>query len=168
MPRFIGFVRMEEGVRTPRPQSPFDAIDVHIVERIPNGVFLDGGGLHGVGEAVDFVVRQGEISRVDGPYAEAEEVVGGGWSVPEYDSMEDAVADQREFAEIRAKHCPEVTVISTPRQVVHWRRPPATEGVSLRWPRVGRPLCRGLGRGHRHRLAGRVGPPRRRAHTNDA
>ena len=85
-------------------------------ERAASGVFLDGGGLYGTEDAVNFVVRGGEISRVDGPYAEAKEVVGG-WSIMQFDSLEEAVADQREFAELHAKHWPEVTVISTLRQI---------------------------------------------------
>ena len=76
MPRFMGFVRMEEGIGTP-PQALFDAMDEHIGERAAKGVFLDGGGLYGTEDAVNFVVRKGEVSRVDGPYAEAKEVVGG-------------------------------------------------------------------------------------------
>jgi hypothetical protein len=115
MPRFMGFVRMEEGIEMP-PQSLFDAMDVYIGERAANGTFLDGGGLFGTEDAVNFVVRQGEVSRVDGPYAEAKEVVGG-WSLLEYPSLEEAVADQREFAELHAKHWPEVTVVATLRQI---------------------------------------------------
>ena len=115
MPRFMGFVRMEEGVGTP-PQSLFEAMDVYIGERAASGVFIDGGGLYGTEDAVNFVVRQGEVSRVDGPYAEAKEVVGG-WSLLQYDSLEEAVADQEEFAALHAKHWPEVTVISTLRQI---------------------------------------------------
>ncbi|MCB0894593.1 MAG: hypothetical protein KDB43_04340 [Nocardioidaceae bacterium] len=115
MPRFMGFVRMEEGIGTP-PQALFDAMDTYIGERAANGVFIDGGGLFGTEDAVNFVVRQGEVSRVDGPYAEAKEVVGG-WSILEYDSVEDAVADQREFAELHAKYWPEVTVVATLRQI---------------------------------------------------
>ena len=115
MPRFLGFVRMEENVGTP-PQSLFDAMDDHIGQRAAKGVFLDGGGLYGVEDAVNYVVRQGEVTRVDGPYAEAKEVVGG-WALLQYDSVEEAVEDQREFAELHAKHWPEVTVISTLRQI---------------------------------------------------
>ena len=115
MPRFMGFVRMEEGIGTP-PQALFDAMDAHIGERAAKGVFLDGGGLYGTEDAVNFVVREGEVSRVDGPYAEAKEVVGG-WAIMQYDSIEDAVADQREFADLHAKYWPEVTVISTIRQI---------------------------------------------------
>jgi len=54
----------------------------------------------------------GEVTRVDGPYAEGKEVVGG-WSLREYASLEEAVADQRLFAELHAKHWPEVPVVST-------------------------------------------------------
>jgi hypothetical protein len=78
---------MEEGVGTP-PQALFDAMDAHIGERAAKGVFLDGGGLYGTEDAVNFVVRQGEISRHDGPYAE-----------------------------LHAKYWPEATVISTLRQI---------------------------------------------------
>jgi hypothetical protein len=115
MPRFMGLVRMEEGIGTP-PQSLFEAMDKYIGERAAKGVFLDGGGLYGTEDAVNFVVRQGQVSRVDGPYAEAKEVVGG-WALMKYDSVEEAVADQEEFAQLHATHWPEVTVVATLRQV---------------------------------------------------
>ena len=115
MPRFMGFVRMEENIGMP-PQALMDAMDVYIGEQAAKGVFLDGGGLYGTEDAVNFVVRQGEVSRVDGPYAEAKEVVGGR-AITQYDSLEQAVADQEEFAQLHAKHWPEVTVISTLRQI---------------------------------------------------
>ena len=35
----------------------------------------------------------------------------------EYATLEEAIADQQEFAELHAKHWPEVTVISTLRQI---------------------------------------------------
>jgi hypothetical protein len=115
MPRFMGFVKMEEGVGAP-PQALMDAMDVYIGERAGKGQFLDGGGLYGTEDAVNFVVRKGEVSRVDGPYAEAKEVVGG-WAIMQYDSVEEAVADQQSFAELHATHWPEVTVVATLRQI---------------------------------------------------
>ncbi|MGH9020113.1 MAG: YciI family protein [Acidimicrobiales bacterium] len=115
MPRFMGFVRMAEDVGTP-PQALFDAMDKFIGERAANGVFLDGGGLFGTEDAVNYVVRQGEVTRVDGPYAEAKEVVGG-WAIMEYPSLRDAADDQRLFAELHVQFWPEVTVISTLRQI---------------------------------------------------
>ena len=115
MPRFMGFVRMEEGVGTP-PKALFDAMDTYIGEQSAKGVFLDGGGLYGTEDAVNFVSKDGGVSRVDGPYAEAKEVIGG-WAIMQYDTLEQAVADQQEFAELHAKLWPEVTVISTLRQI---------------------------------------------------
>jgi len=115
MPRFMGLVKMEEGGGMP-PQSLFDAMDVYIGEQAQKGHFLDGGGLFGTEDAVNFVVRQGETTRVDGPYAEAKEVVGG-WSLLQYDSLEEAVAAQQEFAELHAKHWPECTMVATLRQI---------------------------------------------------
>ena len=115
MPRFMGFVRMEENIGTP-PQSLFEAMDVYIGERAADGRFVDGGGLYGTEDAVNYVVRGGEVTRVDGPYAEGKEVVGG-WSIMEYASLEEAAADQATFAELHAEHWPEVTVISTLRQI---------------------------------------------------
>lgn len=115
MPRFMGFVRMAEGVGTP-PQELFDAMDTYIGNQVEKGAFLDGGGLYGTEDAVNYVVREGQVTRVDGPYAEAKEVVGG-WALLQYDSLEEAAADQQEFAELHAKYWPEATVVSTLRQI---------------------------------------------------
>lgn len=115
MPRFMGFVRMEEGTEAP-PQALFDAMDQHIGEAVAAGHFLDGGGLFGLEDAVNFVVRQGGITRVDGPYAESKEVVGG-WAVMQYDTVEDAIEGQRAFAELHAKYWPECSMVATMRQI---------------------------------------------------
>ena len=115
MPRFMGFVRMEEGGGMP-PQALFDAMDDYITEQAGAGHFLDGGGLFGTEDAVNFVVKQGEVTRVDGPYAEAKEVVGG-WAVLQYDTLEDAIVGQQEFAELHAKYWPECQMVATLRQI---------------------------------------------------
>jgi hypothetical protein len=86
----MGFVKMEEGSGPP-PQALMDAMDGYIGEQAAKGVFLDGGGLYGTEDAVNFVVRKGETSRVDGPYAEAKEVVGG-FAILQYDTLEEAIA----------------------------------------------------------------------------
>ena len=57
-----------------------------------------------------------QTSVMDGPYAEAKEVVGG-WALLQYDTLEEAIAGQKEFAELHAKHWPEVTVVATLRQI---------------------------------------------------
>jgi hypothetical protein len=96
---------MEEGQGAP-PQALMDAMDVYIGEQAQQGHFLDGGGLFGTEDTVNFVVRKGETTRVDGPYAEAKEVVGG-WALLQYDSVEDAIAGQQEFADLHLTHWPD-------------------------------------------------------------
>jgi len=123
MPRFMGFVRMEEGIGTP-PQAMFDAMDTYIGEQAAKGIFLDGGGLYGTEDAVNFVVRKGEVSRVDGPYAEAKEVVGG-WALMQFDTLEEAIEGNKEFAELHAKYWPEVSMVATLRQISEGPEAPA-------------------------------------------
>ena len=115
MPRFMGLVRMDGDQGLP-PQALFDAMDTYIGEQAQQGHFLDGGGLFGLEDAVNFVVKKGETSRVDGPYAEAKEVVGG-WALLQYDTLEDAIAGQAEFAELHAKYWPDCSMVATLRQI---------------------------------------------------
>lgn len=115
MPRFMGFVRMEEGQGAPT-QALIDAMDVYVGEQAAKGVFLDGGGLYGTEDAVNFIVRDGAVTRVDGPYAESKEVVGG-WAIMQYDTLEEAIAGSQEFAELHAKYWPECRMVSTLRQI---------------------------------------------------
>ncbi|MFL6061190.1 MAG: YciI family protein [Marmoricola sp.] len=106
---------MEEGHDAP-PQAMFDAMDVYVGEQASKGHFLDGGGLFGTEDAVNFVVRKGEVTRVDGPYAEAKEVVGG-WALLQYDTLEEAIEGSKEFAELHAKYWPECSMVSQLRQI---------------------------------------------------
>ena len=97
MPRFMGFVRMEEGSGAP-PQALIDAMDVYIGEQAAKGVFLDGGGLFGTEDAVNFIVRQGETSRVDGPFAEAKEFIS--YALYQVRSKEEAVQWASRFMQL--------------------------------------------------------------------
>lgn len=122
--RFMGFVQMAEGIGMP-PQALMDAMDVFIAESVAAGQFLDGGGLYGTEDSVNFVVRKGEATRVAGPYSEVKEVVGG-YSVLEFASKEDAVENTRRMADLHAEHWPEVEVTITLRQISDG--PPRSEG----------------------------------------
>jgi hypothetical protein len=121
MPRFMGFVRMDENQGAP-PQALMDAMDEFIGKEAASGTFLDGGGLFGTEDTVNFVVRKGEVTRVDGPYAEAKEVVGG-WALMQYDTLEDAIKGQQAFADLHATYWPECSMVATLRQVAD--EPPA-------------------------------------------
>ena len=123
MPRFMGFVKMEEGQGAP-PQALMDAMDEFIGEYVAKGIFLDGGGLFGTEDAVNFVVRNGETTRVDGPYAETKEVIGG-FAILQYDTLAEAVEGQERMAELHAKYWPECEVTCTLRQISEG--PPPTD-----------------------------------------
>jgi hypothetical protein len=120
----MGFVKMEEGQGAP-PQALMDAMDAFVGKGIASGAFLDGGGLFGTEDAVNFVVRKGELTRVDGPYAEAKEVVGG-WALLQFDTLEDAVANSEEMAVLHQKHWPECEIVISLRQISD--EPPETAG----------------------------------------
>jgi hypothetical protein len=116
---------MAEGIGAP-PKTLFEAMDSYIEEQVAQGHFLDGGALFGTEDAVNFLVRKGEITRVDGPYAEAKEVVGG-WAILQYDSLDDAVKGQQEFAELHARYWPECEMVATLRQIPDEAPQPAAE-----------------------------------------
>ena len=122
--RFMGFVKMQEGVGAP-PQALIDAMGEFVQKSVAAGQFLDGGGLYGTEDAVNFVIRNGETTQVDGPYAEAKEVVGG-WSILEFPSKEDAVENARRMADLHTEHWPEAELTITLRQISD--EPPQTEG----------------------------------------
>ncbi len=113
--RFMGFVQMAEGIGAP-PQALIDAMDTFIGESVAAGQFLDGGGLYGTEDAVSFVIRKGETTRVDGPYAEVKEVIGG-YSVLEFASKDDAIENARRMADLHTQHWPEAEMTITLRQI---------------------------------------------------
>lgn len=115
MPRFMGFVKMEEGHGAP-PQALMDAMDEYVGDAVAKGIFLDGGGLFGTEDAVNFVVRKGETTRVDGPYAETKEVIGG-FAILQFDTLEDAIDGQRRMADLHTEHWPGCELVITLRQI---------------------------------------------------
>ena len=74
--RYLCFVKMDESEANP-PQALMEAMGEHVNEAIASGSFLDGGGLYGKADAVEFRVRGGNLTVTDGPYTEAKDLVGG-------------------------------------------------------------------------------------------
>ncbi len=103
--RYLCFVKMDETDAHP-PKALMDAMGEHVGEAIANGMFVDGGGLYGKAEAVEFRVRAGNMTVTDGPYAEAKEVIGG-WSICSFATEEEARAEGQKMAELHMTHWPE-------------------------------------------------------------
>jgi hypothetical protein len=95
--RYLCFVKMDESKANP-PKALMDAMDEHVGTSIANGSFLDGGGLYGAADAVEFRVSGGNVTVTDGPYAEAKEVIGG-WAIVKFASEEEARAEGQAMAD---------------------------------------------------------------------
>src|SRR5438270_198542 len=68
-------------------------------EKVKAGVFLDGAGLKPSSFGARLRLAGGRITVVDGPFAEAKEVIGG-WAICELPSKEAAIELAREFLEV--------------------------------------------------------------------
>ncbi len=102
--RYLCFVKMNESLADP-PQAIMDAMGEHVGEAIANGSFVDGGGLYGAKEAVEWRVRGGTVTVTDGPYAEAKEVIGG-WAIVTFDTEEEARAEGQTMADLHLQNWP--------------------------------------------------------------
>ena len=72
--RYMGFVKMVPGQGEP-PQALIEAMDQHIQRNIADGVFVDGGGLYSETFRTEIRLRGGEMTTIDGPFAEGREEV---------------------------------------------------------------------------------------------
>jgi len=102
--RYLCFVKMDESRADP-PTALIEAMGEHMGAAIADGSFVDGGGLYGVAEALEFRVRAGRVTVTDGPYAEAKEVIGG-WAIVRFDSEEAARAEGQAMADLHLTHWP--------------------------------------------------------------
>lgn len=88
------------------PPSLFEAMGEFVQEQIQKGAFVDGAGLKPLKDATRVRLAKGKLTVVDGPFAEAREVVGG-YSLIEAASHEEAVAIARRFMELHQVHWPD-------------------------------------------------------------
>jgi len=72
---------------------------------IEAGRLLDNGGLMPIAEGAQVRIADGRLHVIDGPYAEAKEVVGG-YAVFELKDKEEAVASAVEFMQLHQDHLP--------------------------------------------------------------
>ena len=102
--RYMVFVKMAEDVGEPTPEL-VETMGREMGEAFADGSMIDAGGLYPMAQSTEIQLRAGEIITVDGPYAEAKEVVGG-YSVLEARSHEEAVQGARRVIEIHQEFWP--------------------------------------------------------------
>lgn len=102
--RYMVFVKMAPDVGQ-GPPALFEAMGREMEAMFADGTMLDAGGLGGPDQTIELRLAGGEITNVDGPYAEAKEVVGG-YSVIEVRSEAEAVENARRVLELHKEHWP--------------------------------------------------------------
>jgi hypothetical protein len=101
--RYMVMLSMRSDVGPP-PTALVAAMDAAMGESFASGLLIDAGGLMG-DQATTFTLRSGALDRVDGPFAEAKEVVGG-YSILDVRSHEEAVEGARRMMQIHLDHWP--------------------------------------------------------------
>ena len=105
--RYMMFIKHKEDFDISKvPQSLFGAMDKFIAKCQKDGSFIDGAGLQPTKAATRVRLSKGKITSTDGPFTEAKEVVGG-FSIMEFKTREEALANAREFMQLHKEHWPE-------------------------------------------------------------
>lgn len=102
---------MEDGVK-PSPEQQA-AIGEYMREASLAGVFLSGEGVHSSSKGARVEVTDGSVRVIDGPFAEAKELIAG-FAILDVSSLEEAVEHARKFALLVGTHRVDV------RQVVEY------------------------------------------------
>lgn len=87
------------------PQELYGAMATFIEEYAEKGVFIDGAGLQPLARGTRVRLAGGEIRVIDGPFAEAKEVVGG-YAICETETREEAVELAMSFMDLHRIHWP--------------------------------------------------------------
>ena len=105
--RFMAFIRHEDRFRgMPMPEGFGAAMGEFVTEQMKNGSIVDTAGLAVPADTVQVKLAGGKVSLIDGPYAEAKEMIGG-YAIIEAPSKNDAVAIATRFMDLHRIHWPE-------------------------------------------------------------
>jgi hypothetical protein len=109
MPRFVVFVKADadtEAETTP-PAPRLEAMARRNDEAVQSGMLLAADGLRGTAKGTRVTFRDGRHTVVDGPFAEAKELIAGYWLI-QAPSLDDAIAWVRRYP--YAQQRPEVEI----------------------------------------------------------
>ena len=102
--KFLMLVKSAENKGMP-PQALMDEIGKLAQQAQTKSTMIGSGGLAPSAMSTRVRVSGGKVSVIDGPFAEAKEVVGG-YAMFELGSKEEAIASAREFMELHRKFWP--------------------------------------------------------------
>lgn len=101
--RFMMLVKGDKDYEAGRPPSPelMAAIDKHTEEMMRSGTVLEVGGLLPSAMGARVRVSGGKLKVIDGPFAEARELVGG-YAILQARSKEEAIELGKQFMKLHA------------------------------------------------------------------
>jgi|SRR5690242_12843835 hypothetical protein len=102
--RFMLLVKSSENCGPP-PKELMEAIWKNGESAANAGQMIESGGLKPSALSARVQLRGGRVSTLDGPFAEAKEVVGG-FAIFEFGSMKEAIASATKFMELHRKYWP--------------------------------------------------------------
>ena len=104
--RYMMFIKHTEDYRqTDVPASLYEEMGKFIEETTKSGNFVSGAGLQPSSAGARVRLKGGKITVMDGPFAEAKELVGG-YAIIDAKTREEALALARRFMELHLKHWP--------------------------------------------------------------
>jgi hypothetical protein len=114
--RFMMMLKSEEGSGPPEGPSQrlMEEMGNLMEEMTKAGILLDTGGLRETAESTQLHWDRGDLTVVDGPFAEAKEVVGG-YAIVQAKSREEALEWAKRFVQL---HADEFTITAEVREIV--------------------------------------------------
>lgn len=100
------------------PAEMYEAMGAYVGKLAADGILADAAGLAPVEQGSRVVLRGGEVSVVDGPFAETKEWIGG-FFILNVDSEADAIGYARQSIELHREHVPELEVTHEVRRIMY-------------------------------------------------
>ena len=99
--RFLGYTLASESDLPTEPPPPelYEEMGKFVEGAVNAGVIVATGGIAPTSEGTKITLKDGEFTVVDGPFAEAKEIVGG-WAIMECRDMDEAVEWSKRFVSV--------------------------------------------------------------------
>jgi hypothetical protein len=96
--RFLGYSMGDDSTNPPGPpdETLYETMDAFVSEATKAGVILATGGMAPIADGIKVTLHDGEYTVVDGPFAEAKEIVGG-WALMEVRDRDEAIEWTKRF-----------------------------------------------------------------------
>ncbi|HEX3333103.1 MAG TPA: YciI family protein [Acidimicrobiales bacterium] len=113
--RFLGYTLANEDETPTEPPRPeiYEEMGKFVEQAMKAGVIVATGGISPTAEGRKISLKGGEFTVVDGPFAEAKEIVGG-WALMECRDLDEAVEWSKRFLDVLGEGEVRVRPVSGP------------------------------------------------------